>query len=172
MLICNSLYSQKNNVISEIIISGNKITKDDIIKRELLFRIDSTYSIIELENKIKLSQQNLKNLNLFNFIEIEKEKNNLTTIYIKLVERWYVWPYPIFELADRNFNSWVDKRDFNRVNYGLFFNWENFRGKNQLLRIKSRFGFKEHYQIMYDIPYVNDKKFWHKKTNIEYFRRK
>ena len=74
VLICNSLYSQKNNVISEIIISGNKITKDDIIKRELLFRIDSTYSIIELENKIKLSQQNLKNLNLFNFIEIEKKK--------------------------------------------------------------------------------------------------
>ena len=84
VLICNSLYSQKNNLISEIIITGNKITKDDIIKRELLFRIDSTYSIIELENKIKLSQQNLKNLNLFNFIEIEKkEKNNLTTMYIK-----------------------------------------------------------------------------------------
>ena len=173
VLICNSLYSQKNNVISEIIISGNKITKDDIIKRELLFRIDSTYSKIELENKIKLSQQNLKNLNLFNFIEIEKkEKNNLTTIHIKLIERWYILPYPIFELADRNFNSWIDKRDFNRVNYGLFFNWENFRGKNQLLRIKSRFGFKEHYQIMYDIPYVNDKKTFGIKTNIEYFRRK
>ena len=74
VLICNSLYSQKNNVISEIIISGNKITKDDIIKRELLFRIDSSYSKIELERKIKLSQQNLKNLNLFNFIEIEKKK--------------------------------------------------------------------------------------------------
>ena len=45
--------------------------------------------------------------------------------------------------------------------------------ENQLLRIKSRFGFKEHYQIMYDIPYVNDKKtFWYKKSNIEYFRRK
>ena len=42
VLICNSLYSQKNNVISEIIISGNKITKDDIIKRELLFKIDSS----------------------------------------------------------------------------------------------------------------------------------
>ena len=128
VLICNSLYSQKNKVISEIIISGNRITKDDIIKRELLFRIDSTYSIIELENKIKLSQQNLRNLNLFNFIEIEKkEKNNLTTIYIKLIERWYIWPYPIFELADRNFNSWVDKRDFNRVNYGLFFFFSEMR---------------------------------------------
>ena len=44
--------------------------------------------------------------------------------------------------------------------------------KNQLLRIKSRFGFKEHYQIMYDIPYVNDKKTFGIKTNIEYFRRK
>ena len=77
MLICNSLYSQKNNVISEIIISGNKITKDDIIKRELLFRIDSAYSKIELESKIKLSQQNLKNLNLFNFIEIEKKKKTI-----------------------------------------------------------------------------------------------
>tara|TARA_Y100001933_G_scaffold252114_1_gene290624 strand:+ start:3249 stop:4628 length:1380 start_codon:yes stop_codon:yes gene_type:complete len=173
VFICNSLYSQKKNFISEIIISGNKITTDDIISRELLFKIDSNYSKIELENKIKLSQQNLKNLNLFNFIEIERqEKNNLTTIYIKLIERWYIWPYPIFEFADRNFNSWIDKSDFNRVNYGLFFNWENFRGKNQLLRIKSRFGFKEHYQLMYDIPYVNDKKTFGVKTNIEYFRRK
>lgn len=173
VLTCKYLYPHENTVISEIIISGNKITKEDIIKRELLFRIDSIYSKIELENIIKLSQQNLKNLNLFNFIEIEKEKkNNLTVIYIKLIERWYIWPYPIFELADRNFNSWIDKRDLNRVNYGLFFNWENFRGKNQLLRIKSRFGFKEHYQILYDIPYVNDKKTFGIKTNIEYFRRK
>ena len=173
VLTCKYLYPQENTVISEIIISGNVITQEDIIKRELLFRIDSIYLKTELESKIKLSQQNLKNLNLFNFIEIEKkEKNNLTTVYIKLTERWYIWPYPIFELADRNFNSWIDKRDLNRVNYGLFFNWENFRGKNQLLRIKSRFGFKEHYQIMYDIPYVNEKKTFGIKTNIEYFRRK
>jgi len=173
VLLCNYLHSQENTVISEIIISGNEITKEDIIKRELLFKIDSSYSKIELENTIKLSQQNLRNLNLFNFVQIEKEeKNNLTIIYIKLTERWYIWPYPIFELADRNFNSWIDKKDFNRVNYGLFFNWENFRGKNQLLRIKSRFGFKEHYQILYNIPYLNDKKTFGIKTNIEYFRRK
>ena len=118
ILICNSLYSQKNNVVSEIIISGNKITKNDIINRELLFKIDSTYSKIELERKIKLSQQNLKNLNLFNFIEIEKkEKNNLITIYIKLIERWYIWPYPIFELADRNFNSWIVKNSLSMKSY-------------------------------------------------------
>ena len=118
VLTCKYLYPQENTVISEIIISGNVITQEDIIKRELLFRIDSIYLKTELESKIKLSQQNLKNLNLFNFIEIEKkEKNNLTTVYINLIERWYIWPYPILEISERNFNVWWD--NFQSSNYGF-----------------------------------------------------
>ena len=64
-----------------------------------------------------------------------------------------MWPYPILEVSERNFNTWwqdfksSDYKDFSRLNYGVFVNIENFRGLNELLMIKLRRGFKEHYLL-------------------------
>ena len=102
---------------------------------------------------------------LFNFNNISTENNNgKTDIIIEVVERWYIWPYPILEISERNFNVWWDEfnesnySDFSRMNYGAFLVWENFRGKNELLKIKYRKGFKEHYLFRYEIPYFNKDK--------------
>lgn len=170
---CNCLLSQDKIIIKDIIITGNKITKEEIITRELIFKKFDEYTKNELEKKIKISTQNLTNLNLFNFIKINTEfKKNYVVIKINFTERWYIWPYPIFELSDRNFNSWIEKKDINRTNYGIFFNWENFRGKNELVKIKFRRGFKEHYQFLYRAPFINNKKTLGLEANIEQFRRK
>ena len=173
LFLCNYLFSQDNILIKDIFIEGNKVTKEEIIIRELTFKKFDKYTKNELEKKIKISKQNLTNLHLFNFIKINTDfKENYVVIKIILTERWYVWPYPIFELADRNFNSWIEKKDINRTNYGIFFNWENFRGKNELVKIKFRRGYKEHYQLLYRAPFINNKKTLGLQTNIEQFRRK
>ena len=119
--------AQENIFISKIIINGNKITKNDIITRELTFKKDSTYNFINLETNIIKSKENLTNLQLFNFIEIEKKIiNKNAEITVNLIERWYIKPFPIFELSERNFNSWWKEfkrsnySDFSRANYGLF----------------------------------------------------
>ena len=116
---------------------------------------------------------------LFNFTDISIEENdNRADIFIEVVERWYIWPYPIFELSERNFNMWWNEfkannySDFSRINYGVFLVWENFRGRNELLKVKYRRGFKEHYLFNYEIPYFNNNKTLGVNTFAQLFRRK
>ena len=172
-------YSQDTITIASITITGNVITKEDIILREIVFSKNSSFSADKLESKIKESRQNLTNLKLFNFVEIDYIiKNNQAKITINLTEKWYFWPYPILEISERNFNTWWEEfkstnySDFSRLNYGVFLNWENVRGKNELLRFKIRKGFKEQYLFSYQIPYLNKNKTMGINTNLQLFRRK
>ena len=172
-------YTKNTISISSIIITGNQITQEDIILREIVFTKNSFFPKIELEQKIKKSKQNLINLKLFNFVEITHLLNgNQVEIKIDVIERWYFWPYPVFEISERNFNSWWNEfrntnySDFSRLNYGVFLNWENFRGKNELVQLKIRKGFKEHYLLSYQIPYFNKQKTIGINTALQLFRRK
>ena len=101
--------------------------------REVVIRSNTFYEYKDLKEAIKSTKNNLINLKLFNFVEIEELTNSDTTnIIINLTERWYIWPYPILEISERNFNSWWREfssnnyTDFSRLNYGIFLNWENF----------------------------------------------
>ncbi|MEC9209619.1 MAG: POTRA domain-containing protein [Bacteroidota bacterium] len=179
IIIAISVYSQDMITISNITITGNKITKKEIIIREIVFNENSSFYATNLEQKIKESKHNLVNLKLFNFVEISHIlKGNQVEITIDLIERWYFWPYPILEISERNFNTWWNEfkvsnySDFSRLNYGLFLNWENFRGRNELLKFKIRKGFKEHYLFSYQIPYFNKNKTIGINTNLQLFRRK
>ena len=176
MLFCYCIVFPQNHItVNDILINGNIITKSEIIQRELSFNKGGSYNLDVLDAKIKESTENLHNLELFNFINIERNHNN---ILITVIERWYFWPYPIFEISERNFNTWWDEfkennySDFSRLNYGIFFNWENFRGRNELLQFKIRRGFKEHYLFSYQIPYFNKNKTIGINTNLQLFRRK
>ena len=179
LFISLSLSSKELVTISNIIINGNKITHEDIILRELVFSKNSSLKKNQLDKKIKESKENLTNLKLFNFVEIEyfitQDKVEIT---INLTERWYIWPYPVFEISERNFNSWWQEfkannySDFSRLNYGIFLNWENFRGRNELIKIKLRKGFKEHYLFAYEIPYFDKRKILGINTYLQLFRRK
>ena len=119
LFISLSLSSKDLVTISNIIINGNKITHEDIILRELVFSKNSSLEKNELDKKIKASKENLTNLKLFNFVEIEyfiiQDK---VEIIINLTERWYIWPYPVFEISERNFNSWW--QEFKATNYSDF----------------------------------------------------
>ena len=119
-------------------------------------------------------------MKLFNFSKITFLINDDTGFKLKItiVEQWYIFPYPIFEVSERNFNVWWEEfkesnySDFSRLNYGVVLNWKNFRGKNEFLRLKFRRGFKEHYLIEYTIPYINNNKTFGLGTKISLFRRK
>ena len=172
-------YSQDMINISNITIIGNEITKEDIILREIVFTKNNLLSLKDLEKNIKESTQNLINLKLFNFVDIKYNiEGKQAEVIINLTERWYFWPYPIIEISERNFNSWwtefksTNYSDFSRLNYGIFLNWENFRGRNELIQLKIRKGFKEHYLFSYQIPYFNKNKTIGLNTNIHVFRRK
>ncbi len=144
--------------IGKIVIKGNKITKDKIILRELEFKKDDIINKYDFKNKIVLSRQNLLNCSLFNFVIITPTKaGNAYNIEIDVVERWYIWPIPIIEFADRNFNVWWETKKFSRLNYGIDLRIENFRGRREYLNFILKKGFDNTITLIWDIPYLNKK---------------
>jgi len=145
-------------IVDSILIEGNKTTKNHIILRELLFKINDTIYKSQYKDIIKQCSENLINTSLFNFVFIDSiGDSTLKKIKIKVIERWYLWPFPIFELSERNFNTWWQDKDLNKINYGMYFVKENFRGRREDLKFLIRLGFEEIYNISYYIPYTNKK---------------
>ena len=174
-----SQVAQAQITVSTIVLSGNTKTQNDIIIRELSFEKKVSYATGDLDKRIEKSKENLINLKLFNFVTINKTENkDSTEITIDVIEKWYIWPFPVFEISERNFNTWWKEfaannySDFSRLNYGVEFNWQNFRGRNELLKLKIRKGFKEHYLLGYEVPYFNKNKTIGFNTNLQFFRRK
>jgi outer membrane protein assembly factor BamA len=144
-------------VISNISILGNKVTKEHIITRELNFQIGDSVLISDIEKKAKNSEENLMNTSLFNSVHITwmQQPGNKVEIYIILAERWYLFPVPIFEIIDRNFNVWWETKDFSRVVYGGAVTRNNFRGRNETVSLALRFGYTQSIGFGYTIPYIN-----------------
>ena len=147
---------QQNFVIGDISIVGNRTTKRHIILRELTFQPGERISSSTLQKHLIDSKNNLQNTSLFNFITINTlTEGNAINVVIIVTERWYLWPVVTFELAETNFNSWWENKDFSRINYGLGVRKDNFRGRNEKLTLNFQFGFTEKISIGYSVPYIN-----------------
>ena len=146
-------------VIGKISLEGNRITKSNIIYREIIIKEGDTLSNTLFKNRLEQSRLNLLNTSLFNFVSIDTtiDISGVTNLNFRMIERWYLFPFPIFEIADRNFNTWIDHRDWRRVNYGGFIKWSNLRGRMEVLNLLIRFGYDERYRLTYDMPYINAK---------------
>ncbi len=150
---------QKRYVLEKISISGNSKTKEKIILREIPIKVGDTILAQDLNVLVKKSQQNLINTSLFNFASIDTLFGNANTIElaIKVIERWYLWPNPIFEISERNFNSWLENPNLDRVSYGFYIVKNNFRGRKENIQFRLRLGYAEQYGFAYNIPYLNKK---------------
>lgn len=150
-------------IVRKVFIDGNKVTKDNIILRELTFHEGDTIFAANLQQETTRSANNLLNTSLFNFATINKMElitnNPSDTVYadfmISVAERWYTWPVPIFELVDPNFNTWWLTRDFSRTNWGAYVYRQNFRGRNETLALIAQFGYTKQFGFSYRIPYIN-----------------
>lgn len=147
------------SVIDQIIITGNRKTRAYIIYRELTFHEGDSFPAYVLESAIERSRQNLMNTALFNFVEIRYFQGfaNSVVVHINLTERWYLWPSPVFEIADRNINEWWQKKDLSRTNYGLFVRQENVSGRDDIAQVQTLFGYTRRLGLFYTIPYINRK---------------
>ncbi len=144
-------------VINKIIIVGNKVTKAQIVQREITFAEGDTLSNEEFAASLQQSKKNLLNTSLFNFAKFDvalRDSVHLVVV-LQLVERWYLFPLPIFEIDDNNFNTWWRDRDYSRINYGMHLTLNNFRGRKEKLSFTAKYGFTERYRLKYDIPYIN-----------------
>jgi len=98
----------------------------------------------DLEAVFRRSEENLLNTSLFNSARITRLQNgNEIDVYIIFTERWYIFPLPIFEIAERNFNVWWKSKDFSRVVYGGVLTWNNFRGRKEEIGATIRLGYTQ-----------------------------
>lgn len=145
--------------LNRVLIIGNKITRDQIITRELSLKPGDTITAKRLEHVLTRDRNKIYNLRLFNTVSIRllQMSDSNIDLLIEVNERWYTFPVPIFEISDRNFNEWWQNynHDFKRVNYGLRLYQYNFRGRNETLRFTAQFGYTRQFQLLYRIPYID-----------------
>lgn len=151
--------AQQNIRIDSIILTGNYMTRPYIILREITLKAGDTLTPALLEAKVAQSRENLLNIPLFNFVEtvIDQDTSSLENAVVSFIftERWYIWPYPIVEVADRNFNAWWRAKNINRLNFGGYLLVENFRGRLERLKLLAKWGFDQKFQAEYYRPYLN-----------------
>lgn len=147
--------------VDTISVEGNKKTRPSIILRELYFKLGDTILIADLEWILEESEQLVLNTGLFNKATISFKNWEGTTnkvhILVEVEEAWYIYPVPVFELADRNFNVWwVEQgRSFQRINFGVEFTHINFTGQRDKLKLTAKYGYTRSYSLKYDLPYIN-----------------
>ena len=145
--------------IQNIFIIGNKKTKESIIKRELGVRIGDVVLRSDLEKILENDKNNIVNTQLFLTVDLQVMDIafDQVEIIVKVSERWYLFPVPVFKLEARNFNDWWTNwdRDFDRVSYGMKLYQYNLRGRNERLKLEAQFGFTRRFELDYRVPYID-----------------
>lgn len=144
--------------VRNIVLIGNKVTREHVVLRELTFHSADSLQLNELQKIVQRSEENLLNTSLFNSVHITwLQEGKDIRVFILMAERWYIFPLPVFELAERNFNVWWQHKDLSRVIYGGVLTWNNFRGRNEVLATALRFGYTQRVSLYYNIPYIDKK---------------
>jgi outer membrane protein assembly factor BamA len=157
-----SAASTKDSVtIADIYILGHKRTRSSVIFREMTFGRGSRIAVDELENEMALTYSVLMNTGLFASVEVSHSDSllgkGLETVIINIRETWYIYPVPVFSLADRNFNVWWRDQEgsLDRVNLGGKLSYYNFTGRRDRFKIGFTTGYTREYEAGYRLPYLN-----------------
>jgi outer membrane protein assembly factor BamA len=150
----------KNVIIGDVIVEGNNRTRGTIILREMAIKTGDTIPSQQLDERIEIDRRKVVNTNLFITVAILTRPNEdsiSTDIRIIVKERWYLIVFPVFSLADRNFNEWwyERKRDIRRTTYGVYMSYGNVTGRNDKLRFLAEFGFIPKFDLSYSLPYID-----------------
>ena len=152
---CTILYILPKEVFAQKIainfieINGNKKTKDWVIMRDLYFKVGDSIETSKIADIALYNTNQLLNLQLFNSVKINFMNDSC---FIYLEEKWYIWPIPIIEIADRNFNQWWLTKDLGRLIYGIQFEKNNCRGRNENLLLFATLGYTRVLDLRYTIP--------------------
>ncbi len=151
--------SVRRAVVGQVIFVGNFKTKERILRAELDFQETDSLTIADLTARLEANRRRLYNLQLFHAVTCQAIcRNGRLLVAFVVRERWYVFPSPIFSLAERNTRAWLARRDFSRVDYGLHLVQQNFRGRNEQVVVNLQHGFNRKYELFYTLPYALSRK--------------
>jgi len=168
--------NNKNITIDTIVISGNKKTKANIVLRQLAFKTGDEIAVKDTLKIIELSTNQLLNTSLFinakiSFTESEFVNKKLV-VKVEVTERWYLFPTPYFNIADRNFNTWWRQYNFSlkRVDFGGQLKHFNLTGRNDVLEFVAYGGFSSNLKLEYRLPQLGKKQIYGFETALKYRR--
>lgn len=146
--------------IDSIILEGNRKTRPSLIFRELEFAAGDSLALNTLAETLERNRLRLMNTGLFSSSDVVLDTlppGNRLAVRFRFVEMWYLYPIPLFELADRNFNVWWSEfhRSLKRVNYGISWTHLNLTGHADVLKVNLNFGYSNRYEIIYERPWLN-----------------
>ncbi|NTW49037.1 MAG: hypothetical protein HGB19_04750, partial [Chlorobiales bacterium] len=162
--------------IDTILISGNEITKANVIRQELLFREGDTLNA----DLLRRSGQQVLNLQLFNTVHISAKRftgsdsvasspdtsftarlgnrmpemtgHAYTVVVISVREAWYVFPIPQFSLRGTSITQWVHNPTISNLNAGISLQDRNFSGHGDLISASFGVGFDPFVGLSYNTP--------------------
>lgn len=137
-------------------IIGNDKTKSFVLLRELKQQPGEPLSLEMCE----ADRKRILSLRLFNrVIMTAHPAEDSVIIQIIVTEQWYIIPFPILHLVDR---------DWGKVSYGLGVQHQNFRGRAETLSAVVKFGFNPAYSLTYGNPWIDRNKSWHFAFDVAY----
>lgn len=132
----------KSFIIDSIIVQGNEITETEIILRELTFI--PTDSITQ--KVLDYNKERIFSLGLFTKVDLFIYPfNGKNILVISVEESWYIYPIPVMNLRDN---------DWNKLSYGLYLVVKNFRGRNETLIGRAELGYDPTYRLSYYKPSI------------------
>ncbi len=164
--------------ITGVYATGNKLTRENIIIRELDFKVGDTLATFpkeksidfaekrfapgdssELSLRMGYSRENIINTKLFLTVDlfIEQVEGNNYKIHIDVTERQYWWLFPVAKLNAPNFNEWLRAPHWSDVSMGLFFSHNNLWGLSHQSSLVAYFGKSWAIAWGYYIPWIGHK---------------
>jgi outer membrane protein assembly factor BamA len=149
----------EKTVVSGIYYSGNNKTKPHIIAREIGWKVGDTLLVSKITGSLDWIKNRIFNTGLFLSVSLHLKKVDSINcvLLVDLKERFYTYPIPTLDLADRNFNEWwvQRNRDLNRLDVGMYLKQKNLRGRNETFKLKFTLGFNKKVEVQYQFPYIN-----------------
>jgi hypothetical protein len=151
-------------VIRTVVLPAGLKSEPVVIHRELTFAVGDTLTVAALAEAAEQSRINLVNTSLFLNHRVEVlwtiSGAHWVDVEVMLRERWYFWPEPVLDNAERNFNIWMEERDFRRLSWGVNLITENVRGRRERLTAVLRLGYDEKFELTWNEPMFRGSRVW------------
>lgn len=137
--------------INDISIEGLTKTKEWVLLRELSIQKGSKIAISDTSTVLEQNKKQILNCGLFTAATIHIRSS---TLYLRVKEKWYFFPIPVIDVADRNLNQWLLTKDPRRLIYGTELILKNVGGLNHTLTSNLTLGYTKQADVKYLIPVI------------------
>jgi len=145
--------------VGEVLINGNEKTRAFVILREMSLRPGEEIT----REKLDYDRERIYSLRLFNRVQVRAAPagSGKANIMVEVNERWYIFPFPILGIRDR---------DWGKVFYGAGVAHNNFRGRNEKLFASVVLGYDPAISLFYRNSFLGDEGTWFMDAKTAYSR--